>query len=112
MTNTPDEIKKGLGDPVPVHFHVGNPEPHLTPLAYRTLEELFADALAYIQQLEAERDAAVEIIKKKVGCEACKCYGLCTVPLPDCGECVHENCPCHTCCGRSNWQWRGVQKEE
>lgn len=62
MCKTPDETKEWLGDPVPVHFHVGNPEPHLTPLAYRTLEELFADALAYIQQLEAERDAMKEAL--------------------------------------------------
>ena len=62
MTRAPDEIKKELVAPVPVHFHRGDPEPHLTPLAYKMLEELFADAIALIQQLQAENaDQAVRI---------------------------------------------------
>ena len=49
-----DEIKKGLNDPIHVHYHIGDIEPRLTPLAFRDLEFLHADALAYIQQLEAQ----------------------------------------------------------
>ena len=52
MTNTPDETKKGLNDPIPVHFHIGDPEPRLTPLSLRDLEVLHTNALALIQQLE------------------------------------------------------------
>lgn len=52
--HTPDETKKGLNDPIPVHFHIGDPEPRLTPLALRDLEVLHTNALALIQQLEAK----------------------------------------------------------
>lgn len=138
MTMTPDEIKEWLGDPVPVHFHVGNPEPHLTPLAYRTLEELFADALAYIQQLE----------KRAIHLEALNQSNLTTITMQErtrarfqerisqlesernaimqdmnknCTSCKHSGMnnpdnPCYKfeeqCRDYSNWQWRGVQKED
>lgn len=135
---TPDEIKEWLGAPVPVHFHRGDPEPHLTPLAYKTLEELFADALALIQQLEsdkqqlegmlthmnqlrdaaagralkmeervqqleAERDAAVKDLQTCAPCRVCKFRnrGKDDYPCCDCG--FHE---------ASNFEWRGVQKED
>ena len=54
MTRAHDEIKKDLNDALPchIHFHKGDPEPHLTHLNYHALECLHADALAYIQQLE------------------------------------------------------------
>lgn len=134
MMRSPDEIKEWLGDPVPVHFHRGNPEPYLTPLAYKTLEELFADALALIRQLEAqnaekdarikqleaERDAAVADIRlaftSYVGtCQTCK-HGEnqadCIEPIR-CGNCENEKCKCQSCDSYdSNWEWRGVQKEE
>ena len=54
MTCKPDEIKRGLNDPIHVHYHHGDREPHMTPLAMIDLEQLHADALALIQQLEAE----------------------------------------------------------
>lgn len=127
---TPDEIKEWLGDPVPVHFHRGNPEPCLTPLAYKTLEELFADALALIQQkeqenaeqaerirvledhlreatkkieqLEAERDALIEQARENDVCVLCKHKDV---------PCDAE--PCVSCCaGGLRFEWRGVQKEE
>jgi hypothetical protein len=109
-----DEIKKGLNDPIPVHFHIGDPEPRLTPLMTVDLEELHADALALIQQLEAqnaekdariqqleaERDAAVELLKS-MGCDSC-IHDEYKVPNPHCLGCD----------GRNLWEWRGVQKEE
>lgn len=49
-----EEIKKALAAPVPVHYRVGDPEPRLTPLTMCDLEELQADALALIQQIQAE----------------------------------------------------------
>lgn len=96
---TPEEIKRGLLKSVPVHFHKGNPEPRLTPLAYKALEELLADALAYIRQLEREKEAFMDDAK-----------GLC-------GLCKHmyKTCsqhPCRNCTDGSNWEWRGVEEEK
>ena len=64
---------------------------------------MISDALAYIQQLEDERDAAVSEL---VGC----CPVCRWQDTEKCDSChfnedawnVHE----------SNWEWRGVQKEE
>ena len=101
----PDEIKKDLKDALPahVHFHKGDPEPRLTYYNYHALECLHADALAYIRQLEAERDAAFKDINKN-------CY-TCGVSA----ETIHEE-PCNSCRraggNKENWEWRGVQKEE
>lgn len=55
-----EEIKKALAAPVPVHYHVGDPEPRLTPLAMCELEALHADALALIQQLEEKREGLMK----------------------------------------------------
>lgn len=114
-----EEIKKALAAPVPVHYHVGDPEPRLTPLTMCDLEELKADALALIQQLEAERDSAVADIRlafnSYVGtCRTCK-HGEnqvdCIEPIR-CENCENEKCKCQSCDGYdSNWEWRGVQKE-
>lgn len=105
---TPDEIMNGLADPVPVHFHGGNPEPHLTPLAYKALEALHADALALIQQLEAqnaelqaERDAAVRDIDLNSRCHACRKF------FKNGGECSGG-----IICISRRFEWRGVQKED
>lgn len=61
---TPEEIKRGLCEPLPVHFHKRSPEPRLTPLAYIALEKLLADALTYIQQLEQDNAQKDERIRK------------------------------------------------
>ncbi len=137
MTRTPDECKKGLVAPVPVHFHRGDPEPHLTPLSLRDLEVLHTNALALIQQLqaenaekaetierlntgvhklivkiqqlEAERDAAVACIPRV--CKYCKHDG----PLNAWGEseCEFDSLFPNGCLnGNTRWEWRGVQKEE
>ena len=70
---------------------------------YNAMREIAVDALAYIQQLEAERDAAVADIGK--GCFSCK-HGA--------KELFEE--PCNSCRRAGGitdlWQWRGVQKEE
>lgn len=64
MEKTPEEIKRGLLKSVPVHFHGGNQEPRLTPLAYMALEKLLADALVYIRQLEQDNAQKDERIRK------------------------------------------------
>ena len=133
---SPDETKKGLNDPIPVHFHIGDPEPRLTPLTLRDLEVLHTNALALIQQLEVDkqqlegmlthmnqlRDAAagraLNMEERVHQLEAER-----DAAVRDCG-CF----PCQTCEERENGdlcpmceiqggyrkfhQWRGVQKEE
>ena len=125
---TADEIKKGLNSPIPVHFHIGDPEPRLTPLAFRDLEFLHTDALALIQQLqeevskyeegydaltkiikrlEAERDAAVADLNEAKDCTNCKNECNCKSANYDCKNCNVADCPCKAC----RYEWRGVQKE-
>lgn len=101
-----DEIKRELDNPIHVHYHISDIEPRMTPLALHDLEFLHTDALALIQQLEsenaekdariqqleAERDAAVKDIRLSV-----------TLYVGGCRTC-DEN--------YSNLEWRGVQKEE
>lgn len=73
-----------------------------------------------IEQLKAERDAAVADIRlaytSYVGeCQTCKFVKdqvECDNPF-GCGHCGEEKCKCNSCDNDySNWQWRGVQKEE
>lgn len=102
---TSDEIKRGMK----CHFAVDgvceecpyDDEPDCTRLVYM-------DALAYIQQLEAERDAAVASIPR--ACGYCKWYGVKHGGFfPDC---KNPN-GCRNISGiNTGWQWRGVQKEE
>lgn len=60
------------------------------------------NALAYIQQLERERDAAVEELKVYKFCTACK-HDKDNLD-------ANESSPCFGCSSKSNWQWRGPQE--
>ena len=103
---TPDEIKKGL-ECCPVCSK--------SCAYYRGVDcyaELHYDALAYIQQLERERDAAIKALRGVYS------------------ECIHFNSQYHpgdimSCCkfeecihgadnweSEDHWQWRGVQEVE
>jgi hypothetical protein len=80
-------------------------------------ETFHMDIEAYIQQLERERDAAVEQLKAAdmedcLGCDHCKHSALCETPVWPCNDCDNEECPCHTCFDGSNWNWIGVQEVE
>ena len=48
-----DEIKKGLEEEIPVHYHIDG-EPRLTPRLFMDMQWLHKDALALVQQLQAE----------------------------------------------------------
>ena len=71
------------------------------------VEKLFCDVHAYIQQLERERDEAVEDLETMGEARA---Y---------CDTCLHNNTnhkeePCISCMSGyliNNWQWRGVEVE-
>lgn len=135
MTHTPDEIKKGLelcyegidcSECPYVDDCFGNDETPfgaVMPDAIALIQQLQAQNAekdVRIQQLEAERDAAVADIRlaftSYVGtCQTCK-HGEnqvdCIEPLR-CGNCENEKCKCQSCDSYdSNWEWRGVQKEE
>ena len=93
---TPEEIKEGLEycvsesvlscDECP---YAGKPCDSM---------QMLKDALAYIQQLERERDAAVSDLENNKRCETCINY----TPGYFCLGCKQG----------SNWQWRGVQEVE
>ena len=123
MVRTPDEIKKGLEEEIPVHYHIDG-EPRLTPRLLMDMQWLHKDALALIQQLEkdkndlleerelndflrdkvkkleAERDAAVTGLKSNCTCPECKYFS----------DEIQE--PCRGCKPNdSKFEWRGGQKD-
>lgn len=81
-------------------------------------EELTRDTLAYIQQLEQERDALIAALKRTdEDCEYCK-HAMQNSPHCDaadgiCERCdLAESCRCITCTRmNSNWEWCGVKHE-
>ena len=106
MPKTPDETKKGLVSCISVGkcwtecpYFAGE------ALPFTCIRALSADALALIQELEAERDAAVDALTKiaqnhdESFCEYCDNWDRYTCPPS-----------CRTYCERFNW--RGVQKED
>lgn len=112
MIRTPDDIKKWLENCADKSSCEWCPN--------QSLCEHEAEALAYIRQLEAERDAAVKDIRLAFT----MCLGACNTCLHFedrlvcdaaniCALCEDKECVCNNCdkdC--SNWQWRGVQKED
>ena len=104
---TPEEIKKGLwccanND---ISAHCGNCPYNRGTGDHGCIAELNADALALIQQLERERDAAIADILRE--CHKCKHFKVlfngCT---PD-YDCDYSD----VCEDNDHWQWRGVQTE-
>lgn len=118
MTKTPDEIKKGLdcctdGNIVCAgncvfddDVMLGYPDcvKMLMTNALALIQQLEAENAEKderIQQLEAERDAAVAGLKSNCTCPECKYFS----------DEVQD--PCRTCrSSTSKFEWRGVQKEE
>ena len=102
---TPEEIKKGLA-------YCVNDSCLDCPydIGLRCGDEVMLDALAYIQQLERERDAAVTDVKSLCAtisfsgtyCEYCK-YN------EEDGQCHH---PCKPYSSEWGWEWRGVKEDE
>ena len=114
MTKTPDEIKNGLkschslGRVLKAEDWCKIKCPYMDMKYGCGQDYMHGDALAYIQQLEAERDAAVALIPR--ACAYCKWYGTKHGGFhPDC---KNPN-GCRNVSGiNTGWQWRGVQKEE
>lgn len=96
---TPEEIKKGLECCSISHDYCGTECPYNCYANGSAKLSLLKDALAYIQQLEREKDAAVADLRIYAGCKVCK-FGDLKFPN-DCMDCIRM----------CNWQWRGVCAE-
>ena len=107
MTRTPDEIKKGLWHCINGTSCRGCPYCEECAIA-SDCNPMHKDLQDYIQQLEAERDAAIKDMTKIV-----QKYGEAY-----CEYCLHSrDLTCSTgfpVCTTKNegFRWRGVQKEE
>ena len=101
ISKTPDEIKIGLE--CCKRYMGGAPDDNcdVCPYQYRC-SELYEDNLAYIRQLEAERDAAVKDLGVVRDCKVCKNY--------DCRACDE---PCKHCgIAQTCWEWRGLPEQK
>lgn len=105
MQKTPDEIKKGLEL---CYEDIDCSECPYLDECFGNDEDPFGavmpDALAYIQQLERERDAAVADIHKT--CSTCKHYYY-NRQDDDTADCLWFD----GCKSEDHWQWRGVKEE-
>lgn len=106
---TPEEIKRGLVDAIEeASWVVEGGDAHDLIDAVEKAHASMADALAYIQQLEHERDAAVEQLRRGYReCTSCKFSEDTPENNKVCGECRVTDDLLY-----SNWQWRGVQEVE
>lgn len=97
---SPDEIKKGLEVCSVDECHGQHTDCPYHP-ELMCIRNICRDAFALIQQLEAERDAAIENIRG----DCVYCLHLCEdMVAPSCFDCANK--------GYYRWEWRGVQKEE
>ena len=99
---TPEEIKRGLECCSVDGLSCSNCSYCVSCDA--DIHALERDALAYIQQLERERDAAVEILRDFKMCAGCDHKGCADCRWFD--DVTMKNKDLH-----DNWQWRGVQEE-
>ncbi len=102
MTHTPDEIKKAMQG---CHsFEMCSLCPYFSlSVTLGCKRRRNADALAYIQQLERERDAAVADICKT--CSTCKHYYY-NRQDDDTADCLWFD----GCKNEDHWEWRGVKE--
>ena len=85
----------------------------------RNLEaaDLIESLAAELEQVKRERNAAIRQLleadkNNPFACSYCKHDDVCDGRLAVCGDCGMDGCPCNTCINHSNWQWRGIQKED
>lgn len=100
---TPEEIKKGL------ECCIAHTSCDICPYlgTNNCMSVNTADAIAYIQQLERERDAAVERLHG--WCEVCVHWGN-EDSIAFCDGCTHNYPFEHETNFTDRWQWRGVQE--
>ena len=84
--------------------------------------DLIESLLAKLEHAGRERDALLEDLRDadQCGCEHCKHYKHCLAEEAEdayedydyvCSACGRDDCPCKTCAGCSNWEWRGIQND-
>ena len=124
---TPEEIKKGLECCMSIDCPSDCPYINCDEdcnvvlnndaiACIKYFKDQLREATKKIEQLERERDAAVEQLKEDdradlFRCSHCEHEELTLCEIVDCENCDKE-CPCATCFDMSNWQWRGVQEVE
>lgn len=134
MPKTPDEIKKGLETCSADECHGQHTDCPYHP-DLMCIRNICADALALIQQLQADLEDMTARYKiaddcaKKKGEMNEKLYAELTAAKAERDAAVadiHRSCftcnnfgrseclntVCNECVGWRNWEWRGVQKEE
>ena len=101
MPKTPDEIMKGLEcDPLALSRQLYADNCRLKDELYNEYN-VQNEQLVRINQLEAERDAAVDGLKSNCTCPECKYFS----------DDIQE--PCRGCKPTdSKFEWRGAQKED
>lgn len=115
---TPDEIKKGLecciGDCL--SYHCRECPYYENNFCETDGMDLCEDALAYIQQLERERDALLEAMKDTdINCDYCKHSDIMqNVCKCDCSFCdiPADDCHCNECRNNSHWEWAGIKEDK
>lgn len=95
MVKTPDETKKGM-ECCGVRAKCYSC-PYMNPRVDDCVGKLVVDALAYIQQLERERDALAALYK----------------PHGNCKTCMHKDSEvCDGCTKAENrWEWAGIKED-
>ena len=81
------------------------------------LNILLGQAQSMLETRTRERNAAIRQLleadkNNPFACSYCKHDDVCDGRLAVCGDCGMDGCPCNTCINHSNWQWRGIQKED
>lgn len=116
---TPDEIKKGLEKCIGIASCNSCDYQDKAVRFPFCAQHLMTDAKAYIQQLEAERDALIDALKTvDVDCEYCKHRGQhdkeCEMASFECGNCtaIQECCCCGCTNANNHWEWLGPESGE
>jgi len=74
-----------------------------SPGAVEDMARAYGELVEKVEQLQAERDAAVKDLKT-----VCNMMNICSM----CKDHAEGSERCEGCEISSNWEWRGVQKEE
>lgn len=94
---TPDEIKRGLECCRDSNDMVCPECPYWQQAG--CVDAMMTDMVAYIQQLERERDAFM--VEAKGLCGLCKCMYK-----------TYDESPCGECMDGDRWEWRGVEEDD
>lgn len=101
---TTEEIKRGLEMCAETCFVCPAECPYMMTACSQG-DKVMDDALAYIQQLEREREAMLRDMKAWPACDACKHRNLLCTQKP-CSECREAGN------GKAvMWEWRGVEED-